>query len=183
VMHPSKFLVNSSNCSVGHDIYINLNHECQQIINDMKSQIFFDHNLEYRHLMFLLNNRTTIEYKLIELLFDRINQLNVPSDVRERLLCNLHEVSMAFTPVDIYIDDNNSFRPDSDSESESQGELLVDHPNGDINSSDSSYEYDVPENIQLDDYQLEHGVGIIASDLTDPNTKVTTNNNTPHFLN
>ncbi|CAF1634378.1 unnamed protein product, partial [Adineta ricciae] len=93
------------------------------------------------------------------------------------------QVSMAFTPVDIYIDDNNSFRPDSDSESESQGELLVDHPNGDINSSDSSYEYDVPENIQLDDYQLEHGVGIIASDLTDPNTKVTTNNNTPHFLN
>ncbi|CAF1683457.1 unnamed protein product [Adineta ricciae] len=78
---------------------------------------------------------------------------------------------MAFTPVDIYIDDNNSFRPDSDSESESQGELLVDHPNGDINSTDGSYEYDVPENIQLDDYQLEHGVGVMASDLTDPNTK------------
>ncbi|CAF1671689.1 unnamed protein product [Adineta ricciae] len=133
--------------------------------------------------MFLLNNRTTIEYKLIELLFDRINQLNVPSDVRDRLLCNLHEVSMAFTPVDIYIDDNNSFRPDSDSDSESEGELLVDHSNGDINSTDGSYEYDVSENIQLDDYQLEHGVGVIASDLTDPNTKVTTNNNTPHFLN
>ncbi|CAF1538753.1 unnamed protein product [Adineta ricciae] len=170
-MHPSKFLVNSSNCSVGQDTYINLNHECQQIINDMKSQIFFDHDLEYRHLMFLLNNRTTIEYKLIELLFDRINQLNVPSDVRDRLLCNLHEVSMAFTPVDIYIDDNNSFRPDSDSDSESEGELLVDHSNGDINSTDGSYEYDVSENIQLDDYQLEHGVGVIASDLTDPNTK------------
>lgn len=181
-MHPSKFLANSSNCVDGHDVHINLNHECQRIINDMQRQIFFDHDLEYRHLMFLLNNRTTIEYKLIELLFDRINQLNVPSDVRERLLCNLHEVSMAFTPVDIYIDDNNRFRPDSDTESESEGELLVDHPNGDINSTHSSYEYDVPDNIELDDYQFEHGIGVIASNLTNPNTKVTTKRNTLHFL-
>ncbi|CAF1569455.1 unnamed protein product [Adineta ricciae] len=168
-MHPSKFLVNSSNCSVGHDVCINLHHECQQIINDMKSQIFFDHDLEYRHLMFLLNNRTTIEYKLIELLFDRINQLNVPSDVRERLLCNLHEVSMAFTPVDIYIDNNNRFRPDSDSESE--GELLVDHPNGDINLTHSSYEYDVPENLTLEEYQLEHSISAISQNLTNQDEK------------
>ncbi|CAF1688917.1 unnamed protein product, partial [Adineta ricciae] len=74
-----------------------------------------------------------------------------------------------YNAVDIYIDDNNRFRPDSDSESE--GELFVDHQNGAINSTDSSYEYDVPENIQLDDYQFEHGVGVIANDLTDPNTK------------
>ncbi|CAF1608157.1 unnamed protein product, partial [Adineta ricciae] len=84
--------------------------------------------------------------------------------------------------VDTYIDDKNRFRPDSDSDSESEGELLVDHPNGPINSTDSSYEYDVAENIQLDDYQFEHGVGVIANDLTDPNTKVTTKNNTQSYI-
>ncbi|CAF1537227.1 unnamed protein product [Adineta ricciae] len=136
VIYPSKFLTSSSSYFIGHGVCVNLNYEDQQILNEMQRQIFFDSDLNYERLMFLSSNCTAIEYKLIETVFDWANQLNPPPDVRERLLCHLHEFSMDFTPADIYIDDdnNNRLRLDSHSDEES----LVDYPNGDINSSMAS---------------------------------------------
>jgi hypothetical protein len=90
---------NSSRCLINDNIRLNLYDEYNKIINDMKHKLFFDQDLTYQHLMFILNNRKTIENKLIDILFDRINQLNVPFDIREDLISNINKFSIAFTPV------------------------------------------------------------------------------------
>jgi len=108
---------NSSGCIINDSIRRNLDDEFNKIINDLHRQLFFDPDLTYQHRMFILDNRKTIENKFIDFLFDRINQLNVPYDIREDLISNLNYFSMYFKPVssdnqenqDHQVNDNNNY--------------------------------------------------------------------------
>jgi hypothetical protein len=56
------FNSNSSGCiinNIGRNIY----NEFNKIINDIHGQLFFDEDLTYQDLMYIINNRKTIENK------------------------------------------------------------------------------------------------------------------------
>jgi len=100
----------NSNSSPSFDINkinSNVRVEFNKIINDMKHQLFFDPDLNHQHHMYILNNRHTIEDKFIQFLYDRINQLNIPSDLYEHLMRNLNEFSSYYKCIDIYSNINH----------------------------------------------------------------------------
>ncbi|CAF1420463.1 unnamed protein product [Rotaria sordida] len=74
----SSKVINLGTSKVHSDVAIKLNN----IIKNLQDQLFFDKELTYGHLMFLLNNRNTIENKLLDMLFDRINDLNLDENIR-----------------------------------------------------------------------------------------------------
>jgi hypothetical protein len=96
---------NSSGCIINDNIRHNLYDELNKILNDLHHQLFFDEDLTYDQVMFILDNRETIENKLIDILFDRINQLNISDDIRSKLISNIYTFSMAFKPVSSVIQD------------------------------------------------------------------------------
>ncbi|CAF1463935.1 unnamed protein product [Rotaria sordida] len=67
--------------------------EVNKIYEYIQDQLFFDPNLNYEQLMFLLNERDTIERKFIEFLIDRIYDLNIDPHIRDRILFNINQFS------------------------------------------------------------------------------------------
>jgi len=91
---------NYSGSIINDNIRRQLYNEFNKILNDLHHQLFFDPHLTYQNMMVILNNGETIENKLIDVLFHRINQLQIPDDnIRSKLISNIYTFSMEFKPV------------------------------------------------------------------------------------
>ena len=122
-------------------------------INDMHHQLFFDPDLTHQHLMFLLDNRNTIENELIQFLNDRIHHLNIPRDIREYLIKNLNQFSTNFTLINTYSNINHRYHVNYDFDEES----YLDSSNDDI-YSDEDDSYNDLENLILDEIEMERDI-------------------------
>ncbi|CAF1237157.1 unnamed protein product [Rotaria sp. Silwood1] len=114
-----------------------------------------DMDLPYEHLMFLLNHRNTIETKFIELLNQRIEQLNIDHNIRNRLITNIDKLSSYLLDINADTNINQIFHFNYDSDEES----YVDYPSDDMNSEEYD-SYDDIENQIIDQIELESGVTV-----------------------
>ncbi|CAF3677311.1 unnamed protein product [Rotaria sp. Silwood1] len=148
-------LFNSSDNINLHHISPHVYVELNKIMNDMLNQLFFDKDLPYEHLMFLLNHRNTIETKFIELLNQRIEQLNIDHNIRNRLITNIDKLSSYLLDINADTNINQIFHFNYDSDEES----YVDYPSDDMNSEEYD-SYDDIENQIIDQIELESGVTV-----------------------
>jgi len=175
-----KSLTDNFNSSgyINHDnISPNLRLEYNKIINDLQHQLFFDQDLTHEHRMFLLNNRNTIESKFIQVLHDRINNLNIDSDIRERLIGNINKFSENLTHINIYSNTNHHFHVNYNSDEESDIDYQTDNFDSDAND-----DYDDLENLILDEIEMEHDINVFSDNIQENQDEhgINNNNNNNH---
>ncbi|CAF1350761.1 unnamed protein product [Rotaria sordida] len=79
------------------------------MVINLQDQLFFDNDLTYDHLMFILNYGDTIENKFLDILFDQINDLNLDENIRGQLITNIYLFSSRFLPVNIHTNINRRY--------------------------------------------------------------------------
>lgn len=123
--------------------------EFDQLIKDLSDPLFFDQHLSNEHMMHILNNRYTIESAFINILHDRIHQLNVDSVIRQRLLNNIGKISMHYLQINnnVPVDAGLYFYLGTDEEFD------VDSSDDDFDSDDNEICDDL-ENLLLDEMDM-----------------------------
>ncbi|CAF3283187.1 unnamed protein product [Rotaria sp. Silwood2] len=121
------------------------------IFKDVNYRLFFDDNLNYEQLMFIIKNRNSIESHFIGFIKNYINKMIPDNNIRQVYLNNIDRFSrnMMIVNNDTNINYRSIFYDDSDDET------LADDDSEDSNSSlDNSY--DDLENVLLDEFDFEH---------------------------
>ncbi|CAF4624593.1 unnamed protein product [Rotaria sp. Silwood2] len=141
---------NEFNYHITNDITIKIN----DIIRNDNYHLFFDINLSYDQLMFLLNNRSSIESGLIDFIIDQIHQLIPNENIREVFLSNINRFAghLHIVGSDTQVIRQPAFYPDDEDDDDYDEETITD----DDSILDDSF--DDVENALLDELDFEHFV-------------------------
>ncbi|CAF1422277.1 unnamed protein product [Adineta steineri] len=139
-----------SSCSINDtNISPDLHKEYTKILNDIQHQLFFDPQLKYHHLEYILERRHTIEHGFVQMLIDRINQSNLDLSTRERLFAKINQLGTNIEYVDSSTNTKISFNANNDSDEETNNDYEPDY-------TDTEYDYcDDLENELLDQIEFE----------------------------
>ncbi|CAF1350780.1 unnamed protein product [Rotaria sordida] len=126
--------------------------------------------------MFLLDDRETIEKKLLHILSERIINLNLDRNIRRQLIYNIYKFSSYFFPVDINtIVHPRFFNYESDEESD------VDDVTDDSTSDEDDF-YDDIENQILDYFDFEQFIAAMSDTSSINHPEYQNNNNNNNFF-
>jgi len=171
----------SNNCDSSNDtndniISSDLRVQLNQIIKDFEHQNFFDPSLSNEHILYILNNRFTIENEFIDKLNNRIQGLDIDPNIRQRLIANLDKFRTYYILIDNTSDITNDvifnypFHYDSDQDS------YVDDSTSDIYSDDDNDLCDDLENLILDQIEFEHDMAAFCNNYHGNQNQHTTDN-------
>jgi hypothetical protein len=159
-MSQSKLFCNTclwSGCVCDGHIRPNCVINCGDILKEMHDQLFVDDNLSYDQCMFLLNHRNSIQGRFIDVITDRIRNLNISDNIRQVCLDNVDKFSRHL--IHEHSDANVNFGPFrlDDDDDESHEDYLIDDPNlNDHEGSGDDNDDDDLENMIIDEYEAEH---------------------------
>jgi hypothetical protein len=126
--------------------------------------------------MFILNHHNTIEHQLVEVLNHRIHDLNIPNDIRQRLIENLNKFSNNLIQINSYTNARHHYVFVNDEEYDEDS--YIDDENDDDTYSDENDMYDDLENVILDQIEMEHDIDVFNHHTPANNDN---NNNNNHY--
>ncbi|CAF2793226.1 unnamed protein product [Rotaria sp. Silwood2] len=140
---------NEFNYQITNDLSIKIN----DIIRNNNYRLFFDENLSYDQLMFLLNNRSSIESGLIDFIIEQIHQLIPDENIRQVFLTNINRFAghLHMVNSDTQVIRHLVFYPDDEDD---------DYDEETTSDDDSMFDdiLDDIENELLDELEFEHFV-------------------------
>jgi hypothetical protein len=166
----------SNKIILGSDINPNLRVEYDNICNEIQNKLFFDQDLTYDHLMFILNHQNTIEHRLVQVINHRIHDLDIPHGLHQRLIENLNKFSLNFIQINTYTNTHQPYVFVNDDESDE--ESYFDDDDDDIDSYEDDM-YDDLENLILDQIEMEHDINVFNNHTQANNDN--NNNNHHHY--
>ncbi|CAF3844509.1 unnamed protein product [Rotaria sp. Silwood1] len=142
---------NEFNYRLTDDLTIKIN----DIIRNNNYRLFFDENLSYDQLMYLLNNRFSIESGAIDFIIDQIHQLIPDENTRQVFLTIINRFAghLRIISSDTRVIHQPVFFLDDDSDDD------VDDDSND-SSSISEDSFDDLENDLLDEFDFEHFLAV-----------------------